>query len=175
MYMPPFSLCLSTSSFSVYSYPQLKSLLLALAMGFLSQSACTLIRETRQGRAHSVGARRRWGGHNTHSSSLRWQCPRSIHPSPHPVSIHPWLLALPDRNSSLRLTHSSILPPDRLIIQETFCSWRSLLYYYLTYWFVWWVYISPGTRLLCTYLHHVSPLAQVEIYIYIARERKGLQ
>ena len=59
----------------------------------------------------------------------------------HSASIHPWLLVVADTNSSMHLTHSSILPPDQLIIQETFCSWRFLLYYYLTYWFVWWVYI----------------------------------
>ena len=75
-------LCLSTSSFSVYSYWQLESLLLALAVGFLSRLAGTPICETIEGRMLTVGVRRRWGCHYTQNLSLGWQCPRSIHPSP---------------------------------------------------------------------------------------------
>ena len=92
-------LYLSTSSFSVYSYMQLGSLLLALAIGCLSRLACTPMHETRQGRALIVDARTRWGGHdisNTQSSSLSADnvlAPSSI-PSSSLSFIHDYLFSM---------------------------------------------------------------------------------
>ena len=84
-------LSVSTSSFSEYSYLQLKSLLLALAIRFLSRLACTPIHETKARKSTHCGRedKVRWPYiiHKTRASANNVLAP-FIHPPILPSFIH---------------------------------------------------------------------------------------
>jgi hypothetical protein len=102
--------CLSTSSFSVYSYWQLKSLLLALAMGCLSRSAGTPIHKTKARMSAHCGrkVKVRWPYiiHRAQASVDNVLTPSSIPSS----SLHSSMISYSPQQELLHAAHPFVYP-----------------------------------------------------------------